>query len=850
VQGWRAAGVNTVVSLLTPDEVIELQLQKEESLCRDEGIGFRSLPIPDRGVPPSLEQLAELVGAVKLAVESGESVVVHCRQGIGRSALVVASVMAAFGEEPAAAFEKIGAARGCPVPDTTEQKDWVRDAGPDLVLAARERPAPYGGSPAGAWLISEVPMLDMFFRPASIAIIGASAKPLTIGYRIMKNIMDFGFGGPIHPVTPSTPEILGKTTVKNITEVPGPVDLAHIVIKNTMVPDALRDCAKKGVKGVIVNTSGFSEIGTEGQKLEDELKRLGKELGLRIFGPNCQGVMNTDPGVRLYSNFTFARIKPGHISILAQGGGVAEVIDNYISEVGVGIRMYASNGNACDVSIPEILAYWDEDPETRVIVLHVESFRDPKAFLDAVSKIKKPILAMKSGTSEAGARAVASHTGLLMKDDTITDLVFERCRILRFAKAQDLCEAAIAFARAPIPKGRRVGIVTNAGSPAILATDEGIAAGLDLSDPAPETQEHLKKNLFATSSVHNPVDMMATAGPKEWAVSTEALLKDDRFDMVLLSFITPFFVDCEGVAREIARLKAETAKPLIACVMTNTEWKGTLDILDKAEIPVYYFPESAARAAAALADYAALRDRPAGTVPWFPIDRQSASALLASAAAAAGTCDGWLSGADCENLLMCYGIPHARSSWTDSVEAAVKAAREIGFPVVLKSEAAGVVHKSEAGAVAVGIVDEDRLRAEAGRMLSSFAGKFPKLQVQEMLSGGVEIIAGVTAIPGLGHSVMFGLGGVFVEVMKDVRFALAPMSDEDAKRTVRGIKGSRVLEGVRGGPPADIAAVEGILLRLSALVTDNPAIKELDLNPVMVFAEGKGAKVADVRVRI
>ena len=693
-------------------------------------------------------------------------------------------------------------------------------------------------------------MLDMFFKPSAIAIIGASAKTLTIGYQIMKNLQDFGFGGPIYPVSPTTPEILGRTAYKNVTEIPGPVDLAHIVIKNTMVPDAIRDCAKKGIKGVIVNTSGFSEIGEAGEKLEKEIKAVAAGLGVRIFGPNCQGVMNTDPGAKLYSNFTFARIKPGHISILAQGGGVAEVIDSYISETGVGIRMYASNGNACDVSIPEILQYWNEDPGTRVIVLHIESFRDPAEFLKTVSKIKKPILAMKSGTSEAGARAVASHTGLLMKDDMVTDLIFERCGILRFSRAQDLCEAAITFSRVPIPKGRRIGIVTNAGSPAILATDEGVAAGLDFPDPAPATQEHLKKNLFATSSVHNPVDMMATASPKEWAISLEAILKDDNFDMALVSFITPIFVDCEGVAREIARLRGETTKPVIACVMTNPNWKGTLDILDKAEIPVYYFPESAARAAAALANYAALRDRPAGKVPDLQVDKKAATGILAAAATKAAGRDGWLSGEECEKLLTCYGIANAKSAWTDSVDGALKAARAIGFPVVLKAEAEGLVHKSEAGAVAVGIADEVRLRAEAERMLGAFKGKSPRLQVQEMLGGGVEVIAGASAVPGLGHAIMFGLGGIFVEVMKDVRFSLAPLTDEDARRTIRGIKGRKILQGVRGKPATDVTALDGILLRLSALLSDNPGIRELDLNPVIAFAEGKGAKVADARVRI
>ena len=689
-----------------------------------------------------------------------------------------------------------------------------------------------------------MPNLDMFFRPKSIAVIGASNKPLTIPFRIIQNLVDYGFRGPIYPVHPKEPFVKNFPAYKSVTEIPGPVELAHIIVRRELVPATVEQCAEKGVKGVVVNTSGFSETGPEGKALEDRLRELGRRLGVRIFGPNCQGMMNTDADVSLYSNFTFARIKPGQISILAQGGGVAEVLNSYLCESGIGIRMYASNGNACDVSIPEILAYWNDDPGTRVIVLHIEGFVDPREFLEVVSRIDKPILAMKSGTSPEGARAVASHTGRLMAEDTLTDVLFDECNIVRFRTSQELCEAATALAYQPLPRGRRLGIVTNAGSPAILATDEGVAQGLLIRDPSEATQAKLREKLFATSSVHNPVDMMATATPENWATAVEAVIEDGSYDMVLASFITPIFVDCAGVARELVRLhERHPALPFLVCLMTNPLWDETRKILEGGGLPTYYFPEAAARVAAALGRVAELKARPAGTFPELRVDREAATKLLAAAPA------GFLPGDRAAALLRSYGIPLAGERWCAKPAELPAAAKELGYPVVLKGHAAGLTHKTEAGAVAVGLADEAALRAAADRMAGALGAEV-RWQLQEHVAGGTEVVIGAVAGGALGRFVMFGLGGVLVEAVRDVRFGLAPLTDAKAERLIDGLKHGELLRGFRGKPAVDRGALVELLVRVSRLVAEHPRIAELDLNPVLAFDDGKRTRAVDVRIRL
>jgi len=438
--------------------------------------------------------------------------------------------------------------------------------------------------------------LSPLFRPRAVAVIGASNKTLSIGNRVMKNLLDFKFTGPVYPVHPKEEEIMGQKVYKSILDVPGEVDLVHIVIKNTWVPQAIEDCGKKGVKAIIINTAGFKEIGGEGIELEKQIVEVAKKYNIRLFGPNCQGVMNTDKDVSVYANFTFAQVRPGHISIVAQSGGVGEVINNRFAELGIGIRMYASNGNACDVSIQEILEYYGDDPLTRVIIVHIEGLDDPASFFEIAKRItkKKPILGMKTGRTEVGAKAVSSHTGSMMGVDITTELMFEKAGILTFRDEEDIINAAIAFSSQPVPKGPRVGVITNTGGPGIIAADELIEAGLSLPDFEDETKNYLRENLFAVASINNPVDVIATAGPKEYGAAINGLLKDPNVDSLMVNFITPFFVDCEGVAREIEKANEGSDKPIVTVLMTDSQrWAKTVKIIHDSGVPYYYFPETA-----------------------------------------------------------------------------------------------------------------------------------------------------------------------------------------------------------------------------------------------------------------
>jgi acetate---CoA ligase (ADP-forming) len=696
--------------------------------------------------------------------------------------------------------------------------------------------------------------LDALYRPKSIAIIGASNRPLTIGYRIMVNLMRYGFKGPIYPVNPKAEPILEKTSYKSILEVPGEVDLAHVIVKNTLVAQTLEECAKKGVKVAIINTSGFKETGEEGAKMERELQEIGRRTGVRLFGPNCQGVMNTDPEVSLYSNFTFAPMTPGHVSIVAQGGGVAEVINNYFGMNGVGQRMYTSNGNACDISVPEVIEYYGADPKTHVIVLHVESFADPKEFLERVRPVaqKKPVLALKSGVTPEGARAVSSHTGGLMAQDTVTDVLFDKCGVLRFSSLSELCDAAQAFATQKVPKGNRLGMVTNAGSPAIIVTDEAVKAGLKVPDLSPASKEFLKQKLQAIASVANPIDMMATASGTEFGVSLQAILDDPNIDMAVVCFMTPFFVDTKGIAQAIEEQSKRTDKTLLAVAMTNPnenpEWKETTERVRRAGVPVYYFPEVAARVLTHMDRFRRLRDRPQVPAPRLNIDGTAASRILKEAKPSP---EGFLSLRDATALLSAYGIPLAKGRFVKDGEEALSAARELRFPVVLKADAPTLIHKTEAKAVVLNLADEKALEEAFAALSKRLEGtEGLSYLVQKQLQGGIEVIVGGAKAPGLGSMVMFGVGGIFVEVYKDVIFKLAPLSLSEAEQMQDEISGAALLRGIRGKPGVDRSALTDILLRVSALLTDHPEITELDLNPILAFPPGIPTCGVDARVKI
>ena len=679
-------------------------------------------------------------------------------------------------------------------------------------------------------------MLDSLFKPKAVAVIGASTKELHIGNRVVKNLLDFGYKGPIYPINPKADQIRGLKAYASILDVPTDVDVVHMVIPARFVPDAIDDCGQKGVKFVILNGGGFAEVGPEGAAIQQDCLTRAKKHGIRIFGPNCQGIINSDPEVRAYCNFTFTRPDPGHISIVALSGGVAEVIHQAFSEMGVGTRMYASNGNACDVTIPEILEYYGEDEGTRAIVLYVEGLREPRQFLEVADQVaaKKPILAMKAGRTEQGAKAAASHTGGLAKEDLATDLIFEKTGILSFRDEAELCQAAIAFASQPIPRGNRVGMITNTGGPAVISTDVLAGAGLEIPPLSARAQEILQEKLFAEATVSNPIDVLATAGAEHFRAAMDVMMDEEQVDSVLVNLVTPFFVDTESIAQEIVEVNEQKRKPIVCNLMTDKrQWTGVVRILRDGGVPCYSFPGTAAKALVALTRYNIIRSREIGEVKTFDdVDRDKATDILSKVKEAGRRI---LSAAEVYECLAAYGIPVADWRMAKDAKEAKRAAAEIGFPVVVKADSESVVHKSEIGGVAVNLQDVDAVRATVQEMAKTFEAQDLRFFVQKYLPGGMEVIAGAKAEQGLGHLVMFGLGGIYVEILEDVVFKLSPVTTVEAREMLSSIKAASLLDGVRGQKGVDKEGIVDVILRLSQLVTEQPVIQEIDINPIVAY---------------
>ncbi len=691
-------------------------------------------------------------------------------------------------------------------------------------------------------------MLDALFKPRSVAIVGASNNPLSIGHIVMQNLLDHNFKGPIYPINPKSKYIKSFKAYASVSEIPDEVDLVNISIKNTLVPYVLEDCGKKGVKFAIVHTAGFKEVGEEGRQLERQIVEIAHKYGMRIYGPNSQGIQNSDPEVSVYANFTFVPMFPGNISIVAQSGGVGETLKIHLYRIGKGIRMYASFGNEADVSMNEIMDYYGQDEDTKVIMTHIETLKDPAGFLEVASRVtpKKPILALKTGKTSEGAVAVASHTGSLMEQDTLTDVIFKKAGVLRFHSQEDMINAAIAFSNQPVPPGDRVVIVTNTGGPAIIAVDECISAGLKLAKLSAKTKSTLKKLVFQEAIVSNPVDVVATAGTEQYGGTVEALLKDPNIDSILLVFVTAPFVDCEGIARKLGELGKTSKKPIMCQVMTIEKWQEVIRLIRASDIPVYDFAETAARALASMTRYGQIQRRPLPTHVTFRKQKKKVEVLLNKHKDK----DRFIPQEDVFDILKSYGIPAVKTINVKREKGLGKAAEGIGYPLVLKVDAERIVHKSDVGGVVLGIKDEPALLFAYKKMAKKFAKYKPSFILQEHLTGGKELILGSKGNEGLAPTVMFGLGGVFVEVLKDVEFRLAPLSREDAIAMIQSIKGYPLLEGTRGDKPADTDAVVDILLRLSELGTDFPRLDEIDLNPVFVFPKGKGATVVDARIKL
>jgi acetyltransferase len=692
----------------------------------------------------------------------------------------------------------------------------------------------------------ETPMLDGLFRPGSVAVIGASNNPFSIGNIVIRNLAAYGFKGPIYPINPKSRQIRSFKCFQSVLDVPDEIDLVNISVKHSLVPQVIKECGEKGVKFAIVHTAGFKEVGEEGIQREREMVELAHSYGMRIFGPNSQGIQNSDPEISVYANFTFVPMKPGNISIIAQGGGMGELLKLHLHNVGLGHRLYCSYGNECDLSMPEILEYYGQDEGTRAIMMQIESFKDPQAFLEVASKITphKPILAIKAGRTHEGSVAVSSHTGTLVNQAAMARAMFRKAGVLEFHDSERMIKTAIALNSQNPPKGKRIGMVTNTGGPGIQMVDEAVHHGLELAQWSDAGRERLKESLYAEASLGNPVDVVATGGAEHYFAAVDTLLQEEGVDMVCVFFVTAPFVDLDAIAAKIREAADSSGKPLVMVVETSSEYYPLIDRLRESEIPVYEFAEDGARSLAFMAQYAALRDRDREDAPELSVDRQAAEKILAEYP------EQYLPQDKALDVLATYGLPLPAYAGIGGEADLKSAAEKTGFPCVLKVDSPDLVHKSDEGGVILGIEDEEALAAAFADMEERFSGKQPGYLLMEQKETGREVILGVNASPGLGSLVLFGLGGVFVEVMKDVIVGVAPLSRPEAREMMQGIRAWPILEGIRGEDGVDLEALEDLLLRVSRLAADFPQIAEMDLNPVFLYAPGVAPSVVDVRMKV
>jgi len=691
--------------------------------------------------------------------------------------------------------------------------------------------------------------LDAILRPRSVAVVGASRTRGTIAAEVFHNLLHTGFNGPVYPVNPRAEVVQSVRAYAAVGDVPGEVDLAVIVLPAAAVPDAVEACGRKGVKGVVVISAGFAEVGAEGRARQDAVVESLRRHGMRMVGPNCLGVLNTDPEVRLDATFAPSFPPPGAVALSSQSGALGLAILEQAQELGVGVSMFVSVGNKADVSGNDLVEYFADDPATRVILLYLENLGNPARFLDVCRRVgrAKPIAVVKSGRSEAGARAASSHTGALAGSDVAVDALLRQAGVLRTDTIDELFDVALLLAHQPVARGPRVAILTNAGGPGIMATDACEARGLSVPRLAPATEAALRAFLPPEASVRNPVDMIASAPASSYERALALLLADDRVDAVLVIFVPPVVTHAQDVAEAIQRGARGAAKPVATCFMGRHGVPEALRTLREGRFPSYAFPEGAARALAKVARYGAWLQRPEGATPALDDVRVAeARALLAGERRADGP--RWLGADAVRALLDCYGVPTLAQRAVTTSEEAAAASRAMGFPVAVKLRAESITHKSDVGGVALGLADEGAVRRAVEAMRARVGDAMEGALVQAMAPAGVEAFVGFTRDPSYGALVGFGVGGVLVELWRDVTFGVAPLRDVDAADMVDGLRARRLFDGYRGGPAVDRARLVDVILRVSRMAVEHPELLELEVNPLTA---GPGGPVAvDARARV
>ncbi|MEW6261539.1 MAG: acetate--CoA ligase alpha subunit [Thermodesulfobacteriota bacterium] len=691
--------------------------------------------------------------------------------------------------------------------------------------------------------------------PKSIAVIGATNRPGSVGLAVFRNILDAGYTGVLYPVNPKARSIQSVKAYPSVLDIPDEVDAAVIIVPAESVNKALEESARKGVKGVIIITAGFKEVGGHGVELENQLKETAKKNGLSMIGPNCLGIINTSDAVRLNASFATKMPKAGNVAFISQSGALCTAILDYAEGRNVGFSKFISFGNKADVDEVDLLRYLKDDPDTSVILMYLEDISNGRKFIEVAREItweaRKPMLAIKSGRSPEGAKAAASHTGSLAGSDAAYDAIFMQSGIQRVEGITELFHYAIAFSRQPVPKGRKIAIVTNAGGPGIMATDAAYRYNLELARFSEETRAQLKEHLPPTANINNPVDIIGDATHERYEAAIRQVLTDDNVDGAIVILSPQKMTRPLETAEIMPRVLQGIKKPVLCSFMGIVDVSEGVRYLEANNIPNYVFPEASVRAMSTMLKFGDL----------LRLEKRQVRRVAANRDGAIGIINKRLAGQDrhfmpeheANELLQCYGFPILPQRLITQLSELEDAADYVGFPVAMKICSPDIVHKFDAGGVRLKIKDLDQARQAHEDIMANARNFDPQARIkgvlmEKMARSGVEVILGAIRDPKFGPLVMFGLGGTLVEAIKDVSFRLAPMWEISAEIMMQSIKAYKVLQGVRGNPPSDIDALKDCILRLSQMISDHPEIAELDINPLIVYPDGEGCVVADSRI--
>ncbi len=691
-----------------------------------------------------------------------------------------------------------------------------------------------------------------FLAPRAVAVIGASRRRGTIGGEVLHNLITTGYNGAVYAVNPNAEVVQSLPAYPSITDVPAAIDLAVIVVPAERVVAVALQCGAAGVHALLVISAGFGETGAEGARRQKELLAVCRRFGMRLIGPNCMGVLNTAPETALNATFAPRQAAPGRVGFLSQSGGVGIAIIEAATRLGVGLSSFVSVGNKADLSGNDFLEYWEQDPDTDVALLYLESFGNPRKFARVARRFarRKPLVAVKSGRSAAGARATSSHTGaLLSASDVTVDALFRQAGVIRTDTLHELFDVAALLAKQPVPEGDRIAIVTNGGGPGIICADACQANGVDVPALPAAVRQELKRALPGAASVTNPVDLIASASAEDYATAMRTLIDSGACDAIVAIYVPPLVTQPRDVARAIAEVAQDAGSCTVTAVfMTREDAPAELTASAK-EVPAFRFPEDAARAIALSARHGVWRSTPEGDHPTFPDTRPDEAAGLISEALGEGS--DWLSPDRVAALLSCYGLPLTATRIVPDAAGAAAAAAALGGSVAIKADAEGLLHKSDAGGVRLNITGPEAAQAAAEEITAAVQAAGHPVQgfvVQAMAPAGVEMIVGVVHDLSFGPVLACGAGGTTAELIHDVSVRITPVTDSDAADMLRSLTTFPLLDGYRGAARCDVAAVEDVLLRISAMVETHPEIAELDCNPVIVTPDG--ATIVDARVRV